>query len=157
MKKKQGLALGKGLEIKTKRYESNENKSKTIKTEQAEQAGKSDDRSGCNYGCLFCGVGFNRNGIMKLIDIPEIDETGTYYILTDEIEPETGDNVEAEFFVDIVTRWSTSTYYDMPPESRMTYVFVKVKCYGDDMTAEERSELEEQLQKHIYDRYEEYY
>ena len=26
---------------------------------------------------------------MKLIDIPEIDETGTYYILTDEIEPET--------------------------------------------------------------------
>ena len=94
---------------------------------------------------------------MKLIDIPEIDETGTYYILTDEIEPETGDNVEAEFFVDIVTRWSTSTYYDMPPESRMTYVFVKVKCYSDCLTAEERSELEEQLEKHIYDRYEEYY
>ena len=54
---------------------------------------------------------------MKLIDIPEIDETGTYYILTDEIDPETGDNVEAEFFVDIVTRWTTSTYYDMPPRA----------------------------------------
>ena len=94
---------------------------------------------------------------MKLIDIPEIDETGTYYILTDEIEPETGDNVEAEFFVDVVTRWSTSTYYDMPPESRMTYAFVKVRCYSDDLTAEDRSELEEQLEKHIYDRYEEYY
>ena len=94
---------------------------------------------------------------MKLIDIPEIDETGTYYILTDEIEPETGDNVEAEFFVDIVTRWSTTTYYDMPPESRMTYAFVKVKCYCDDTTAKERSELEEQLEKSIYDRYEKYY
>ena len=94
---------------------------------------------------------------MKLIDIPEIDETGTYYILTDEIEPETGDNVEAEFFVDIVTRWSTSTYYDMPPESRMTYAFVKVECYSDYLTAEERSELEEQLEKHIYYRYEDYY
>ena len=34
---------------------------------------------------------------MKLIDIPEIDETGTYYILTDAIEPETGDNVEGNF------------------------------------------------------------
>ena len=94
---------------------------------------------------------------MKLIDIPEIDETGTYYLITDAIEPETGDNVEAEFFVDIVTRWSTSTYYDMPPESRMTYAFVKVRCYSDYLTARERSELEEQLEKHIYDRYEEYY
>ena len=94
---------------------------------------------------------------MKLIDIPEIDETGTYYILTDEIEPETGDNVEAEFFVDIVTRWSTSTYYDMPPESRMTYAFVKVRCYSDCLTAEEQSDLEEQLEKSIYDRYEDYF
>ncbi len=94
---------------------------------------------------------------MKLIDIPEIDETGTYYILTDEIDTETGDNVEEEFFVDIVTRWSTSTYYDMPPESRMTYAFVKVKCYSDYLTTEEQSELEEQLEKSIYDRYEEYY
>lgn len=94
---------------------------------------------------------------MKLIDIPEIDETGTYYILTDEIEPETGDNVEAEFFVDIVTRWSTSTYDDMPPESRMTYAFVNAECYSDYFTAKERSELEEQLEKSIYDRYEEYY
>jgi hypothetical protein len=94
---------------------------------------------------------------MKLIDIPEIDETGTYYILTDEIDPETGDNVEAEFFVDIVTRWTTSTYDDMPPESRMTYAFVSAECQSDYLTAKERSELEEQLEKHIYDRYEEYY
>ena len=94
---------------------------------------------------------------MKLIEIPEIDETGTYYILTDEIEPETGDNVEAEFFVDIVTRWSTSTYDDMPPESRMTYAFVKVECCSDYLTADEQSELEEQLEKSIYDRYEDYY
>lgn len=94
---------------------------------------------------------------MKLIDIPEIDETGTYYILTDEIEPETGDNVEAEFFVDLVTRWSTSTYDDMPPESRMTYAFVKVECYSDYFTIEEQSKLEEQLTKSIYDRFEDYY
>ena len=94
---------------------------------------------------------------MKLIDIPEIDETGTYYILTDEIEPETGDNVEAEFFVDIVTRWSTSTYDDMPPESRMTYAFVRVECRSDYLTAEEQLELEKQLEKDIYDRCEEYY
>ncbi|HHX80901.1 MAG TPA: hypothetical protein GX692_07555 [Acholeplasmataceae bacterium] len=94
---------------------------------------------------------------MKLIDIPEIDETGTYYILTDEIDPETGDNVEAEFFVDIVTRWTTLTYYDMPPESRMTYAFVNAECYSDQLTAKERSELEEQLEKHIYDRYDEYF
>ena len=94
---------------------------------------------------------------MKLIDIPEIDETGTYYIMTDEIEPETGDNVEAEFFVDIVTRWSTSTYDDMPPESRMTYIFVKVECCSDYLTREEQSELEEQLEKHIYDWYEDFY
>ena len=94
---------------------------------------------------------------MKLIDIPEIDETGTYYILTDEIEPETGDNVEEEFFVDIVTRWSTSTYDDMPPESRMTYAFVKVECCSASLTVEEQLELEEQLEKHIYDRYEKYY
>jgi hypothetical protein len=94
---------------------------------------------------------------MKLIDIPEIDETGTYYILTDEIDPETGDNVEVEFFVDIVTRWTTSTYYDTPPESRMTYAFVNAECYSDYLTAKERSELEEQLEKSIYDRYEEYY
>ena len=94
---------------------------------------------------------------MKLIDIPEIDETGTYYILTDEIEPETGDNVEAEFFVDIVTRWSTSTYDDMPPESRLTSAFVKVKCCSDYLTEEEQLELEQQLEKDIYDRYEEYY
>ena len=94
---------------------------------------------------------------MKLIDIPEIDETGTYYILTDEIDPETGDNVEAEFFVDIETRWSTSTYYDMPPESRMTYAFVKAECRSDYLTTKERFELEEQLENHIYDRYEEYY
>lgn len=93
---------------------------------------------------------------MKLIDIPEIDETGTYYIMTDEIEPETGDNVEAEFFVDIVTRWSTSTYDDMPPESRMTYAFVKVRCCSDYLTAEERWELEYQLEKSIYDRYTKY-
>jgi hypothetical protein len=93
---------------------------------------------------------------MKLIDIPEIDETGTYYILTDAIDPETGDNVEAEFFVDIVTRWTTSTYYDMPPESRMTYAFVRAECYSDYFTAKERSELEEQLEKSIYDRYEWY-
>ena len=93
---------------------------------------------------------------MKLIDIPEIDETGTYYILTDEIEPDTGDNVEVEFFVDIVTRCSTSTYDDMPPESRITYIFVKVECRSDYLTAEERSELEEQLEKSIYDRYDRY-
>ena len=48
-------------------------------------------------GVYFVVWDFNRINIMKLIDI-EIDETGTYYILTDEIEPETGDNVEAEFF-----------------------------------------------------------
>jgi hypothetical protein len=94
---------------------------------------------------------------MKLIDIPEIDETGVYYILTDKINPETGDNVEVEFFVDIETRWSTSTYDDMPPESRMTYAFVNAECCSDYLTAKERSELEEQLEKHIYDRYEEYY
>jgi hypothetical protein len=94
---------------------------------------------------------------MKLIDIPEIEETGTYYILTDKIDPETGDNVEAEFFVDIVTRWTTSTYYDMPPESRMTYAFVNAECYSDHLTAKERSELEEQLEKDIYDRFDEYY
>ena len=94
---------------------------------------------------------------MKLIDIPEIDETGTYYILTDEIEPETGDNVEAEFFVDIVTRWSTTTYDDMPPESRMTYSFVKVECCSDYLTTEDQLELEDQMEKHIYDRYNEYY
>ena len=89
---------------------------------------------------------------MKLIDIPEIDETGTYYILTDEINPETGDNVEAEFFVDIETRWSTSTYYDMTPESRMTYVFVNVECCSDYLTAKE-----EELEKYFHDRYEEYF
>ena len=94
---------------------------------------------------------------MRLIDIPEIDETGTYYILTDVIDPETGDNVEAEFFVDIVTRWTTSTYDDMPPESRMTYAFVSAECYSDCLTAKERSELEEQLEKSIYDRLDEYY
>jgi len=94
---------------------------------------------------------------MKLIDIPEIDETGTYYILTDEIETETGDNVEAEFFVDIVTRWSTSTYDDIPPEIRMTYAFVKAECCSNYLTADQQSELEQQLEKHIYDRYEEYY
>ena len=94
---------------------------------------------------------------MKLIDIPEIEETGTYYIMTDEIEPETGDNVEEEFFVDIVTRWSTSTYDDMPPESRMTYAFVKAECCSNSLTVEEQMELEEQLEKHIYDRFEEYY
>src|SRR5690606_31984650 len=124
-------------------------------TGQTGQTGKSNDRSGCNCRCLFCSLDFNRNGVMRLIDIPEIDETGTYYILTDEIDPETGDNVEVEFFVDIVTRWTTSTYYDMPPESRMTYAFVNAECYSDCLTAKERSELEEQLEKSIYDRYEE--
>ena len=94
---------------------------------------------------------------MKLIDIPEIDETGTYYILTDEIEPETGDNVEAEFFVDIVTRWSTTTYDDMPQESRMTYAYAFAKCRSDYLTEEEQLELEEQLEKYIYDRYEDYF
>ncbi len=48
--------------IKTERYE---NKRKTIKTEQAEQTGKSNDRSGGNYRYLFRGVGFNRDGVMK--------------------------------------------------------------------------------------------
>ena len=102
---------------------------------------------------LFRGMDFNRINIMKLIDIPEIDETGTYYILTDEIEPETGDNVEAIFrrYRDEVV---TSTYYDMPPESRMTYVFVKVKCYSDYLTSEERSDWRSSWKKHIYDRYE---
>lgn len=105
------------------------------------------------------GANYNIKTItpIKLIDIPEIDETGTYFILTDAIEPETGDNVEAEFFVDIVTRWRTSMYYDMPPESRITYAFVKVECYSDYLTTEEQSELEEQLKKDIYDRYEDYY
>jgi hypothetical protein len=94
---------------------------------------------------------------MKLIDIPEIYETGVYYILTDEVDPGTGDNLGAEFFVDIETRWSTSTYYDMPPESRMTHAFVNVECCSDYLTAKERSELEEQLKEHIYDRYEDYF
>ena len=64
--------------------------------------------------------------LWNLIDIPEIDETGTYYILTDEIEPETGDNVEAEFFVDIASNWHTDYYDDMPPESRLVQFF----CIG---------------------------
>jgi hypothetical protein len=39
----------------------------------------------------------------------------------------------------------------------MTYAFVNVECCSDYLTAKERSELEEQLKEHIYDRYEEYY
>ena len=94
---------------------------------------------------------------MKLIDIPEIDETGTYYILTDEIEPETGDNVEAEFFVDIASNWHTDYYDDMPPESRMVSFFASVRCRDNTISHDEQSELEEQLEKHIYDRYDRYY
>lgn len=143
--------------IKTKRYESNENKNKTIKTEQAGQTGKSYDRSGCNYRRLLRNMGFNRNDVMKLIDIPEIDETGTYYILTDAIEPETGDNVEAEFFVDIASNWHTDYYDDMPPESRMVSFFASVRCRDNTLSHDEKMELEEQLKKHIYDRYDRYY
>lgn len=143
--------------IKTKRYESNENKNKTIKTEQAEQTGKTYDRSGCNYRRLLRNMGFNRNDVMKLIDIPEIDETGTYYILTDAIEPETGDNVEAEFFVDIASNWHTDYYDDMPPESRMVSFFASVRCRDNTLSHDEKMKLEEQLKKHIYDRYEKYY
>ena len=94
---------------------------------------------------------------MKLIDIPEIDETGTYYILTDAIEPETGDNVEAEFFVDIASNWHTDYYDDMPPESRMVSFFASVRCRDNTLSHYEQSELDEQLEKSIYDRYEKYY
>ena len=95
---------------------------------------------------------FNRDDIMKLIDIPEIDETGTYYILTDEIEPETGDNVEAEFFVDIASNWHTDYYDDMPPESMLVRFFASVRCRDYTLSHDEQSKLEEQMEKHIYDR-----
>jgi hypothetical protein len=39
----------------------------------------------------------------------------------------------------------------------MTYAFVSAECQSDYLTAKERSELEEQLEKHIYDRYEDYF
>ena len=94
---------------------------------------------------------------MKLIDIPEIDETGTYYILTDKIEPETGDNVEAEFFVDIASNWHTDYYDDMPPESMLVSFFASVRCRDNTLSHDEQSDLEEQLEKHIYDRYDRYY
>ena len=94
---------------------------------------------------------------MKLIDIPEIEETGTYYIMTDEIEPETGDNVEVEFFVDIASNWHADYYDDMPPESRLVSFFASVRCQDNTLSHDERSELEEQLEKSIYDRYEDYY
>ena len=113
---------------------------------------KTYDRIGCNYRCLFRGLDFNR------IDIKLIDRNRhRRIILTDEIEPETGDNVEAEFFVDIASNWHTDYYDDMPPESRLFSFFASVRCRDNTLSHDEQSELEEQLEKHIYDRYDRYY
>ena len=62
--------------------------------------------------------------------------------------------MEAEFFVDIASNWHTDYYDDMPPESRLVQFFCIGAMPRQYTFARRAVSLEEQLEKHIYDRYE---
>lgn len=84
---------------------------------------------------------------MKLINIPEIFESGTYCIESD-ICTEDYDNIEIEFEVFIDYDIKRETSYDLPPVTRILNLFISVECV-DELSIQERLILENQLYSHI--------
>lgn len=84
---------------------------------------------------------------MKLIDIPEIFESGTY-LLESDVCTEDYDNIEIEFEVLIDYDIKRETSYDLPPVTRISNLFISVECV-DELNNQERLILENQLYEHI--------
>ena len=87
---------------------------------------------------------------MKLIDIPTIEETGTYYIDTDmEANPDEGIESEVEFWVSITTDWDVDRHDDMPSDHRLRSVYIDVECCDPVLSWEDKAELTRQLDEHL--------
>lgn len=79
---------------------------------------------------------------MKLIDIPEIAETGTYHIDTDIVED--GIPVQVEFYV--VIKYDYDEY-----EQSFNDLLIVVDCQDDELSHEQKRWLENQLYREIWD------
>ena len=117
------------------------------------------DRSGGNCRCLFMVVwaliGFI---FMKLNSTSQkLTRPARILILRMRLNRKQATMWRRNFFVDIASNWHTDYYDDMPPESRLVSFFASVRCRDNTLSHDEQSELEEQLEKHIYDRYDKYY
>ena len=79
---------------------------------------------------------------MKLIDIPFIAETGTYYIDTDIVED--GEPVQVEFYV--IIKYDYDEY-----KQSFNDLLIMIDCQDDELSHEQKRLLENQLYREICD------